>query len=63
MAHYLWKRVLTAVPVFFGITVLVFLLMNAAPADITDLAGSEGGGTAGADWEQKVRELVAEIKK
>lgn len=47
MAHYLWKRVLTAVPVFFGITVLVFLLMNAAPADITDLAGSEGGGTAG----------------
>ena len=47
MAHYLWKRVLTAVPVFFGITVLVFLLMNATPADITDLAGSEGGGTAG----------------
>ena len=47
MAHYLWKRIVTAVPVFFGITVLVFLLMNAAPADITDLAGSEGGGTAG----------------
>lgn len=24
---------------------------------------AQGGGTAGADWEQKVRELVAEIKK
>lgn len=47
MARYFCKRLLSAIPVFFGITILVFLLMNATPADITDLAGSEGDGIAG----------------
>ena len=41
MAQYLVKRVLGALPVFFGITLLVFFLMNMAPATIADLAGSE----------------------
>ncbi|MFR1233929.1 MAG: hypothetical protein ACLSCQ_10995 [Evtepia gabavorous] len=39
MAQYLVKRVLGALPVFFGITLLVFFLMNMAPATIADLAG------------------------
>ena len=43
MAQYLVKRVLGALPVFFGITLLVFFLMNMAPATIADLAG---GGDA-----------------
>lgn len=37
------KRVLGALPVFFGITLIVFFLMNMAPATIADAAG---GGLA-----------------
>ena len=43
MANYIVKRILGALPVFFGITLLVFLLMNMAPATIADVAG---GGEA-----------------
>lgn len=43
MAHYIIKRLLGAVPVFFGITLLVFFLINMAPATIADAAG---GGEA-----------------
>ena len=39
MANYIVKRVLGAIPVFFGITLLVFILINMAPATIADLAG------------------------
>lgn len=43
MANYIVKRILGALPVFFGITLLVFFLMNMAPATIADAAG---GGEA-----------------
>ena len=43
MAHYLTKRILGAVPVFFGITLIVFFMMNMAPGTIADAAG---GGEA-----------------
>ena len=48
MAQYLVKRVLGALPVFFGITLLVFFLMNMAPATIADLAGGEDASSAAA---------------
>ena len=44
MAQYLVKRVLGALPVFFGITLLVFFLMNMAPATIADLAVAVNAG-------------------
>ncbi|MCI8594084.1 MAG: ABC transporter permease [Oscillospiraceae bacterium] len=40
MAQYLIKRILTAVPVFFGITLAVFLMLQAAPGTAADLAGA-----------------------
>ena len=45
MAHYIRRRLITAVPVFFGITLLVFLLLDLAPGDLTDLMG-EGAASA-----------------
>ena len=46
MARYIRRRLLTAIPVFFGITFLVFLFLNLTPASITDLMGE--GSTASA---------------
>lgn len=43
MLHYTCKRILGALPVFFGITLFVFFLINMAPATIADAAG---GGEA-----------------
>lgn len=48
MANYIVKRVLGALPVFFGITLLVFILINMAPATIADLAGGEDASSAAA---------------
>ena len=48
MANYIVKRVLGAIPVFFGITLLVFILINMAPATIADLAGGEDASSAAA---------------
>ena len=39
MAKYLRKRILGAVPIFFGITLFVFLMMYLAPATVADVAG------------------------
>ena len=47
MGRYIRRRLITAVPVFFGITLLVFLMVNLAPGSITDLMGE--GSAAGAD--------------
>jgi peptide/nickel transport system permease protein len=33
MQRYLIRRVLTSIPVFFGITVIMFFLINSAPGD------------------------------
>ena len=46
MAQYIRRRLLTAIPVFFGITLIVFLLTDLAPGDPTDLLGE---GAAGAE--------------
>ena len=43
MLYYTCKRILGALPVFFGITLFVFFLINMAPATIADAAG---GGEA-----------------
>ncbi|NCB63400.1 MAG: ABC transporter permease [Clostridia bacterium] len=51
MAHYFLKRILTVIPVFFGITVLVFLFLCATPASIADLAGAGGESTQSGDRE------------
>lgn len=41
MKEYLIKRILGIIPVFFGITLLIFFMMSMAPATIADLAGGE----------------------
>lgn len=46
LLHYILKRVLGAVPVFFGITLLVFFMMNMAPATIADAAGAGEASSA-----------------
>ena len=46
MAHYICRRLLTAVPVFFGITLIVFLLTDLAPGDPTSLLGEGAAGGA-----------------
>ncbi|MCI6990612.1 MAG: ABC transporter permease [Clostridiales bacterium] len=48
MANYVVKRILGALPVFFGITLLVFFLMNMAPATIADAAGGGEASSAAA---------------
>ena len=47
MGRYIRRRLITAIPVFFGITLLVFLMVNLAPGTITDLMGE--GVSSGAD--------------
>lgn len=42
MARYIRHRLLTAIPVFLGITILVFCMMNLAPGSIADLGGENG---------------------
>lgn len=46
MAQYIRRRLITAIPVFFGITILVFLLVDLAPGDLTDLMGEGAVSTA-----------------
>ena len=48
MANYVVKRILGALPVFFGITLIVFFLMNMAPATIADAAGGGEASSAAA---------------
>lgn len=45
MAQYIRRRFITAIPVFFGITILVFLLVDLAPGDLTDLMGEGSTST------------------
>ncbi|WP_297211339.1 ABC transporter permease [uncultured Flavonifractor sp.] len=47
MGRYIRRRLITAIPVFFGITLLVFLMVNLAPGTIVDLMGE--GASSGAD--------------
>lgn len=49
MAHYIIKRIFTAIPVFFGITLAVFLMLQLAPGTAADLAGGESGSAADAE--------------
>ena len=44
MGRYFRRRLLTAIPVFFGITFLVFVLLSLSPADVTDLGEGASGG-------------------
>ena len=48
MGHYFRRRLLTAIPVFFGITILVFGMLNLAQGSILDLMG-EGTAVTDAD--------------
>ena len=48
MGRYFRRRLLTAIPVFFGITILVFCMLNLAQGSILDLMG-EGSGASDAD--------------
>ena len=48
MGRYFRRRLLTAIPVFFGITILVFCMLNLAQGSILDLMG-EGSGATDAD--------------
>ncbi|MEG2138724.1 MAG: ABC transporter permease, partial [Oscillospiraceae bacterium] len=41
MIRYLIRRLLAAIPVFLGITLLVFAMMNLAPGTIADLRGDQ----------------------
>lgn len=46
MGRYIRRRLITAIPVFFGITLLVFLMVNLAPGTITDLMGEGASSEA-----------------
>ena len=46
MGRYIRSRLITAIPVFFGITLLVFLMVNLAPGTITDLMGEGAANEA-----------------
>ena len=46
MKHDIVKRILGAVPVFFGITLIVFFMMNMAPATIADAVGEGDASSA-----------------
>lgn len=46
MGRYIRRRLVTAIPVFFGITLLVFLMVNLAPGTITDLMGEGASSEA-----------------
>ena len=45
MSHYIRRRLITAIPVFFGITLLIFVMLSLAPGDPTDLAGEGAAST------------------
>ena len=47
MGRYIRRRLLTAIPVFFGITLLVFCMFSLAAGDLTDLMGE--GSASGAE--------------
>ena len=47
MGRYIRRRLVTAIPIFFGITLLVFLMVNLAPGTITDLMGEGASSEAG----------------
>lgn len=47
MLKYLMKRLLTVIPIFFGITAIIYILLNMAPGSALDvLAGSEANVSA-----------------
>lgn len=46
MKRYVTKRILGAVPVFFGITLIVFFMMNLAPATVADAVGEDASSAA-----------------
>ena len=48
LIRYIRTRLFTVIPVFFGITLLVFLFLDLGPGTIADLMG-EGGGSVDAD--------------
>ena len=52
MGRYFCRRLLTAIPVFFGITFLVFVLLSLSPADVTDLGEGASGGAQQAALEE-----------
>ena len=52
MGRYFRRRLLTATPVFFGITFLVFVLLSLSPADVTDLGEGASGGAQQAALEE-----------
>ena len=49
LQSYLVKRIIGTIPVFFGITIVVFLMTNLAPATIADLAGEQGEASSAAE--------------
>ncbi|WP_295616483.1 ABC transporter permease [uncultured Intestinimonas sp.] len=55
MSRYIRRRLVTAIPVFFGITLLVFLLMDLAPGSAAALAGE---GAAGAQDQALVEQRL-----
>ena len=40
MLKYLGKRILTAIPIFFGITVIIYVMLNMAPGSALDMLAS-----------------------
>ena len=48
MSRYIRNRLIAAVPVFFGITLLIFLMLQTASGTIVDLRG-EGAGAGAAE--------------
>ena len=45
MSRYIRRRLVTAIPVFFGITLLVFLLMDLAPGSAAAAIATGNGST------------------
>lgn len=63
MARYVRTRLLTAIPVFFGITLVVFFMLQLAPGTVADLGGGEGTAAGQSAWKESIGlELPAPVR-
>src|SRR4051794_21609615 len=56
MLHYLQVRLLTAVPIIIGLSILVFLMVHLLPGDAVDVMLTQQGATA-----EQLKQLKAQL--
>ena len=57
MLKYLGKRILTAIPIFFGITVIIYVMLNMAPGSALDMLASSEISVDSAAYDQLKAQL------